>query len=288
MDLRQGKAIGELVRSVQGGANSAYPTVTADGKKMVFVSDRYGTSDVWIKDLTTGDDRVLIGTPDEEMRAMISPDGLQVAFQRLEGGMRANYVWPLPAGPEKKLCERCAPPLSWTPDSKRLVIPEGDPYRFVALNVTTGERTPLAAHPKYPIHDGSLSPDGRWFVFKLVVSPTVQPVFIAPVRDGSFSSEPEWIKITGDYYSYKPFWSPDASIVYYYSQQDNFSCLYARRLDPTTKRPQGEAFAVRHFHDAMRCGSPQNVGYGIAPDRLYIPMISAKSNVWLAEPERSK
>jgi serine/threonine protein kinase/Tol biopolymer transport system component len=285
MDTREGKATGELVRAVNWGANASYPTVTADGKKLVFVSDRYGTSDVWMKDLTTGDETVLIGTPDEEMRAMISPDGSQVAFYRLEG--RANYVWPFPAGPEKKLCESCPPPLNWTADSKSLVIPEGDPFRFVALNVTTGQRIPLAAHPEYPVHDGSLSPDGRWFVFKLVVSNTVQPIFIAPVREGSPASEHEWIKISGDNFNYKPFWSPDGSIVYYYSEQDHFRCLYARRVKPETKRPEGQAFAVRHFHDAMRCGSPVNVGYGIAPDRLYIPMISSRSNVWLAEPEKS-
>src|SRR5262249_9750849 len=146
---------------------------------------------------------------------------------------------------------------------------------------------PLAAHPKYAIHDGILSPDGRWFVFKLVVSQTVQPVFIAPVREGSPASEQDWIKISGDSYNYKPFWSPDAGLVYFYSQQSHFICLSARRLDPVTKRPDGESFAVRHFHDAMRCAAPSIIGYGISPDRLYIPMISARSNVWLAEPETS-
>jgi hypothetical protein len=128
----------------------------------------------------------------------------------------------------------------------------------------------------------------RWIAFKLVKSASVQPVYIAPVRNGSPVPEQEWIRITGDYCNYKPFWSPDGSLLYYYSRQDNFNCLYARRLDAATKQPQGDAFDVQHFHGDQRLALGPFVGYGLAPDRLYLPLENQKGNIWLAEPEKGQ
>jgi Tol biopolymer transport system component len=287
LDVRQGKVTGEPIHIGHGGVSERYPTVTADARKMVFASDRGGTNDVWIKDLKTGEDSVLIGTPENEGRGVISPDGSQIAFQRLERGRAVNYLWPLPAGPEKKLCEGCRSLLNWTADSKSVITSEGDPERLVALDVATGKRMLVASHPKYGIHDGCLTPDQSWIAFKLIVSATVQPVFIAPVRNGATVPQQDWIRISGDYNNYKPFWSPDGTLLYYYSDVDNFSCLYARRLDAATKKPIGDSFAVRHFHGDQRPADGTSSGYGLAPDRLYLPMMNLKGNIWLAEPDKN-
>src|SRR5207244_3841126 len=134
---------------MHGGANASFPTLTADGRTMVYASDRSGTYDIWMKDLTTGDETLLIGTPEEENRGLISPDGSQVAFQRIENGRPMKYLWPLPAGPERRLCDGCRSLLNWTPDGKSVISSDGEPERLVALNVTTGRRTVVASHPKY-------------------------------------------------------------------------------------------------------------------------------------------
>jgi Tol biopolymer transport system component len=292
LDVRQGKVTGELLRIGRGGASERYPTLTSDGRKMVFVSDRAGTNDVWMKDLITAEENVLIGTAENEGRGVMSPDGSKVAFQRIENGRTVNYVWPLPAGPEQKLCDGCLSLLNWTSDGKSVIISEGDPERLMALDISTGHRMLAASHAKYAIHDGCLSPDMRWIAFKLIHSSTSQPVYIAPVRNGAEVPEQDWIPITGNdhnyKYNYKPFWSPDGNLLYFYSQQDNFQCLYARRLDAATKQPQGDAFAVRHFHGDQRPAGGPTVGYGLAPDRLYLPLVHQKANIWLAEPEGSR
>jgi hypothetical protein len=44
--------------------------------------------------------------------------------------------------------------------------------------------------------------------------------------------------------------------------------------------------AVQHFDGALRLAFV--VGYGIAPDRLYIPMVSTRGDVWLAQPEGTR
>ena len=288
---QQGKVSGALIPVVRDGSNSTYPSLTRDAGKMVYVSNRLGTEDIWLRDLKSGAEAPLVATRAAERRGLISPDGSQLAFQRLENGSSQLYLWPLPAGPEQKLCTKCGPMLNasilnWSPDGKSVIMAEGDPQRFEALEVATGQRKLLAAHSKYAIHDGQLSPDGRWLVFKLVTSATVQPVFVAPVRDGAPAPENEWVKITGDFYHSKPFWSPGGDLVYYYSAEDTYQCLYARRLDPLTRQPQGDPLPVRHFHDDLRVANGAFIGYGLAADRLYIPLETRRSNIWLAEPEK--
>jgi hypothetical protein len=156
----------------------------------------------------------------------------------------------------------------------------------VLFEIDSGRKTIPAVHPKYSIHDGRLSPDGRWFTFKLVLSATRQPVYIAPVRNGPPAGEQEWIQIfTVGHYNYKPFWSPDGRLLYYYSSKDGRNCLYARRLDASTKHPAGEEFAVRHFHDNLQPARGPAVGYGLTADRLYLSLEESKTSVWLAEPE---
>ena len=271
LDVRQGKATGDLTRVGQSGGYALFPTVSSDRRTMVFASDRSGTFDIWMKDLTSGEEKVLVATPDEEDRGLMAPDGSQIAFRRRENGKTVGYVWPMPAGPERKICDGCRSLLNWTPDGQSVIVSEGTTERLVALEVATGRRRPVIAHPRFATHDGILSPDGNWIAFKLVMSTSNQPVHIAPVRPGSVATPQEFIRVTADGYYYKPFWSPDGSLLYYFSREDSFNCLYARRLDSRSKQPEGEAFAVKHFHGDLHLAGGSDVGYG----RAGVPALSA-------------
>jgi Tol biopolymer transport system component len=190
----------------------------------------------------------------------------------------------MPSGPERELCADCRSILNWTADSKAVMVAAGQRDYPVLFEVSTGRRTVLADHPKYPIHDFVLSPDRRWMAFKLVISGTAHPVYISPVREEAPASEPEWIRITGDFFHSKPFWSADGNMLFFYSIEDGSPCLYARRLDPTTKRPVGETVAVRHFHGNLRPLAPHLIGVGFAGDRLFLPLWGGKGSIWIAEP----
>ena len=86
----------------------------------------------------------------------------------------------------------------------------------------------------------------------------------------------------------RPWWSPDGGLLYLLSERDGFSCVWAQRLEPATKKLKGEPFAVLHFHEARRSlhGQPQ-VGFGpaISRDRLTFALPESSGNIWLAEKE---
>ena len=84
----------------------------------------------------------------------------------------------------------------------------------------------------------------------------------------------------------KPQWSPDGNVLYYTSDIDGFRCIWARRLDPTTKRPVGEPLAIHHAHSARR--SLMNIWIGfmelsLTPDRLFFNLGETTGNIWMAE-----
>ena len=81
-------------------------------------------------------------------------------------------------------------------------------------------------------------------------------------------------------------WSPDGNMLYFLSERDSFRCIWAQRLDPVTKRPTGDAFAVRHFHTSRRSlttiGDPVNLGLSVAIDKLIFSMVERTGNIWMA------
>jgi hypothetical protein len=294
INSEQAKVSGSLIPVVRDGSNATYPTLTRDGSKMVYVSNRLGTQDIRIRDLSSGADTPLVVTSAQEHRALISQDGSQLAFVSLENGAPQPYLWPMPSGPEQRLCAHCGPLvnvniLNWAPDGKFIVMAEGEPQRHVGLDVATGQRKPLVEHSKYPIHDSQVSLDGKWIVFKLVTSTTVQPLFVAPVRGGGAAPKQEWIKLTRDFRSCQTLLVARRrfDLLLYYSTEDTYLCLYARRIDPLTKQPQGPPLPVRHLHDDLRVANAGYIGYGLAPDGLYVPLKTRRSDIWLAEPEKT-
>lgn len=66
--------------------------------------------------------------------------------------------------------------------------------------------------------------------------------------------EPErWIPITElKYFDANPIFLRDGKFIYFTSDRDGFTCLWAVQLDPATKKPVADPFSVKHFHESPR------------------------------------
>ena len=53
IDVNRAEVKGEPERVVSGLSYEAYPSVSADGRKLVYTSDRSGNDDIWLRDLET-------------------------------------------------------------------------------------------------------------------------------------------------------------------------------------------------------------------------------------------
>ena len=123
------------------------------------------------------------------------------------------------------------------------------------FDVATRQKTDYLEHPDYNLARARFSPDGRWISF-VAGNLSGAHIVVAPFRShmrrrGTI----EWISIAEhatDSTGQSSRWSPDGNLLYYTSDVDGFRCIWARRLDPTTKRAVGQPIDIYHSHSARR------------------------------------
>jgi len=289
MDVNQGKVTGEPRRVTQEAATDGRPSVSADGKKLGFLSDRSGNFDVWVKDLENGKETAVTLTPLDEDTPAISRDGSKVAYTRQEGQKRSIYVAPVGrSGVPVKVCESCGGSGDWLSDTRILFARRGQPTRIGPVDLASGHTIDLVQHPQFNVYSGRSSLDNRWIAFHRWTGPMTRRIYVAPFRDGATLPEHDWIPITdGLGLDRDVCWSPDGNLLYFYSERDGFRCVWAQRLDATTKRPKGGMFSVHHLHHArrslMRITDVDMARLTAVPGRLVLSLGEYAGNIWMGE-----
>jgi Tol biopolymer transport system component len=279
IEANRARVMGPPERLTDSVALNIWPSVSADGKRLAFISTRFGSLDVWIKDLETGTEAPVTMTVRPEAMSRISPDGRQVAFVSPSG----QYTVPADGGVPSVLTERNEWITDWATPDTLLVRRDHGIARFSLAASTTDQ---LILEDDRDFYFGVASPDLRWFSFMEWSHPDRTQLFIAPLEQRQIP-ESEWIAVTeGEHVDEENAWSPDGKLLYYVSERDGLGrCLWAQPLDPLSKRPDGEPLAVLHSHEMrhaiIRTGSgPQNID--VAPDAVYFSMQEFSSNVWKA------
>ncbi len=74
-------------------ANESSVVTSADGRKVLYVSDRNGIDNIWLRDLETGDERPITNSIDPITLLSLSADGKRLAFTSLnKGGYDIFYL----------------------------------------------------------------------------------------------------------------------------------------------------------------------------------------------------
>ncbi len=277
-------------RQVTLSAASDYSSVISEpGDLVVFRSTRSGFVDVWAKRLPGGELAQLTSNSAYESIPRLSPDGARVAFSIADGSRRTVYsVDSNGKGTTKKLCDDCGAPIAWTAEGDLIYQTfVGKMSTFMLLHAADGTSEPMFRSNPLPLYAGSMSRDGKWFAFKGDVDDNRTRVYVTPY--GELPIDPStWIEISaGENWDDLPRFSPDNRLVYFTSDRDGFRCIWARRFDPTAKRPVGEVFPVTHFHsmDLSLSGLSLNeFELSVGPGQLVFPLLKQSGNVWMLQP----
>jgi Tol biopolymer transport system component len=294
-----GSAIaGGIERLTTSPATDRRASVSSDGKSLAFISDRTGEASVWFMDLRTGSQRQIVSGMDVKLSPRLSPDGSLVVFTTERNRQRTVWVAGTAAGSRPhEICTACGYPRAWWPDGRHILLdPIYDPpYDFSQIevgfsssfrNIDTGQEDRIRT--QIYCTETKISPDGGWAVVGAGAggSPPTERVLAIPLKKSSTGVPVvppvhEWIPISDKTaFNAMPVWGAGGTIVYFVSNCDGHLCIWARRVNPRTKRPIGPSFAVYHSHDARL--SLDNLG-----DSVGIDPAAASGNLIFAQAERT-
>ncbi|WP_309088640.1 amidohydrolase family protein [Phenylobacterium sp.] len=284
-------ATGEVSTAVAGAGGSVRPAPSPDGKKIAFVRRERTKSGLWVKDLTSGEERKIYAELDPDMQETWAVVGLY-------------------------------PNLAWTPDSKSLVFWAGGKIRRIGADGGEAQVIPFrvndtrpvidAPHPKVTVAPdrfttrmtrfAAVSPDGRQVVYESLGKLWVKPMAGGQARrltrtnDDAFELFPAWSRdgrtvafvswtdrglgriktvaasggapkdVTSQPGHYaRPQFSPDGKTIVFEKNEGGFLTSRAWSENPGVYRVAASGGAPERI--ARNMGSPQ---FGAANDRVFM------------------
>lgn len=279
-DLDRAISRGALARVEEGTAFRGSPSLSREGNALAFVSAQSAQRSIWIRDLETGQQQIVAGSPFAQRYPVTSPSGSKVAFSSYEKDKRVVYE-AVPGGEPVKLCVGCLRATDWSHDEKSLLIFGGDPYRIDLLDIASRKATALITHPAWNLLYGRFSPDERWVSLTARVEPGRGRIVIAPIDGPKPVPESAWIAISDAGAEDYANWSPDGKTLYFTSGRDGNNCLWGQRIDAQSRRPVGEVFAVQHFHGRTYF---DHEGWSAAGGRIALALGEGTGSIWTMSP----
>jgi len=285
LDANQGTVRGAPLRLTRDTGADKAGSISADGKRIAYISNQNGSDQVWVKDLPSGAERALT-TGTEKMDPVVSPDGQRVAWTENDLHRNQISVTPFDGGLATQLCVQCDYPRAWSSDGQFLTYTyRGAPDSFLGLlDIASGKAAPYLKSTQTYFAQSSLSPDGKWIVFTVHRSAREYAIYVAPFSPSRPPAQSEWVEILrSPEVNPGAGWSPDGNLLYFSSERDGYTCLWALRLDASTKRPRGKLFAVQHFHAPSQSMTAPSRRYpvAVAPDKIAVSLEERSGGIWM-------
>jgi serine/threonine protein kinase/Tol biopolymer transport system component len=216
------------------------PTLSPDGKTLVYAKSVLGKFDLYLKQIG-GDDTVKLtsGSSGSDTQPAFSPDGREIAFRSdREGG--GIFIFSLQDRSVRRVTDFGFNP-AWSPDGHELVCASesvADPWhRFSTsqlwrIDVGTGARRLIS--PGDAVQP-SWSPNGHRIAYWGLPAGSANRVIWTTSADGG-----EAVRVTTDpYVNWDPVWSPDGSFLYFASDRSGSMNLWRVAIDQDTGRVVG-------------------------------------------------
>ncbi len=289
LDAVRGTAAGEPQKITKDEMVKTQPAISRDGSKLVYGA--YGrvssnAMEVRLRDIASGSETA-VAAPTASIGVFypqISADGSEILYGNLVGNKWCSFLIAGEASGSRQICESCIARCFYSNSGNAIVQFDKE---LVRQNLVNDSRIPVLKTSAGDIQDASLSADDRWLAFQIKKRSGSNAIYVAPVGS-RFVAEQEWILVAEESsYQQSPRWSKNDNMLYFISERDGFSCIWAQRLNPSTKAPTGSPFAVFHFHQStLMFNKPRGWGaISIAGNRLIYMLAEISGNIYMVDLE---
>jgi len=290
IDANRGSVEGPRQRVTEDAADDYDPTLSDDGTTLVFRSRRAGRFSVALRRLGTSAETVLTRMPEDHYPA-VSRDGTKVAYSFRQNGKMPIFVVAASGGTPEQVCDDCGEVEAWSPGGDQIMyVAATDPSSVGLLRIGSSPDHGWLRNPGYGIYNPRLASDSGWIAFNGRTDRRAPAqVFVARVVASVVAHQKDWIVISQD--GEAPSWSPDAGLLYFWSDRDGAPCLWAQRLDTATKRPTGVPLGIQHFHSKslswknLYLGAPD---IAVARGKILFNLGEHAGNIWMTDVLRSR
>jgi Tol biopolymer transport system component len=156
----EGKVTAEPERLTTSLFENQYASISADGSRLVFSSDRQQNQDIILKDLRAGTENVLTATEVNEFSPFLSTDNSKVLYYVFRPDRKPSFsFWVVNAtgGVPRQVCADCDSPLyGWSSDAMKVIWrdqPADRPGRVRVRDIESGggrrsgRASTLCGHP---------------------------------------------------------------------------------------------------------------------------------------------
>lgn len=275
-DIYAIRADGSGLRQLTSDTSNEWsPALSPDGQSVVFVSDRDGDKNLYLINIDGSNLRQLTFVEDDDYDPAWSPDGRKIAFVSKRVGSNKTEIWilTLATGDVKLVTydDFDDEDPSWSPDGRFIAYSsfrEGGGYDIYIANID-GTQTRRVTEGRDFDRSPKWSPDGQTIIFtrwdtsgieqnrsflltetwdeQMGILYTQGGIEFLELKGSIYLVKSDGTglrRLTDDYGSWAPCWSPDGQWIAFASDRDDSGNIYRMKLDDETITPVRQTEAI--------------------------------------------
>jgi Tol biopolymer transport system component len=280
-----------------GAAFHSSISVSADGKRMVFLLGRRPKRNVWIRDLATEREAAVAFDAMDKCSAVISADGSRVAWSVCGPGPEAIYVADvnsdLSVRAPEKVCEDCGRPVDWSRRGDSIMfVSHSRPVGAGILNLNSRSRITISSSGRN-LDNPKFSPDGAWIAVTAASAQGDRSQILAILlKDGKPVPESSWVAVTKrDFWDDSPVWTERGDALLFYSRRDGFGCIWRQAVDRVTRLPEGEPSEILEFHSgrlSLKELLSDMESLTVANDQIFLNALESTGSIWMLDRDSAR
>jgi eukaryotic-like serine/threonine-protein kinase len=279
-----------LVRKVtQDPTIDISPSISSDGRWLVFARGYASRRNIWIKDMLSGAESIFFSAPGDKLSPIVDNAGRTIVLE-LRGEDFPTLVAVTRDQAPRQLRRGCSNPTGWFDGDRAVFCREGEPSRIEMVDVATGAARTVLQRKGYYVGEATWSAENQYLLFTASRDRIHKQIFATLFPKSSSIVSGDWIPLTSESeFSDRPRWSGDGKAIFYLSRRDGFSCVWGQHFDADSGRRIADSFPVLHYHTARF--SPHVVvdrsfNLSVAGDSVYLNVGEINTSVWVGHLKR--